>query len=143
MKLLNMVVAVWKLVAKYPALSAGLSQVIILIAAQLGLSLTTTQLASVAGVVATLFAVAVSAGVIPVTKVANVKAGLKPTVPVNVVVATPEVAAKMPVDLPYTPTQPNPIVVAETARVSAGTVNVTGDVATPTGSVWPTHRKDA
>ena len=59
-----------------------------------GLDLTAAQLASGASFIAALFGLLVSAGVIPVTKVANVKAGLKSTVPHDVVVATPEVAAK-------------------------------------------------
>lgn len=92
MKLLNAAVSVWKLVARYPALSAGLSQVVILIAAQVGLSLTTTQLASIAGVVATIFAVLVHAGVIPVTKVDNVQVGLKPVIQGQAsVLSTPDV----------------------------------------------------
>ena len=92
MKLLNAAVSVWKLVARYPALSAGLSQVVILIAAQVGLSLTTTQLASIAGVVATIFAVLVHAGVIPVTKVDNVQVGIKPVIQGQAsVLSTPDV----------------------------------------------------
>lgn len=78
-KILNPIVAAWKFVASYPALTAGVFQVIIIVATQLGFHLTTDQLASLAGTVAVVFGILVHAGVIPVTKVDNVKAGLKPT----------------------------------------------------------------
>ena len=89
----GLVAAVWGLIARYPALSAGLAQIVIVLGAAFGLDLTAAQLASGASFIAALFGLLVSAGVIPVTKVANVKAGLKSTVPHDVVVATPEVAA--------------------------------------------------
>lgn len=104
-KLISGVVTVWKLVAKYPAISAGLAQVAVLIGAQFGLHLTTGQLASFAGAIAGIFALLVHAGVIPVTKVDNVKAGLKPTVPADVAVAD----AKPVTEATPTPTVPVPV----------------------------------
>jgi uncharacterized membrane protein len=89
MKVLNVAVGAWKLIARYPALTAGVFQVIIIVGAKIGLHLTADQLATVAGVVAAVFGLLVHAGVIPVSKVANVKAGLKPTVPGSVEVGEP------------------------------------------------------
>src|SRR3954451_116532 len=103
MKALNVAVTVWKLVARYPALTAGVFQVIIIVGAKFGLHLTADQLASMAGVIAVVFGLLVHAGVIPVAKVANVKAGLKPTVPGSVEVGEP---ASVNVPAEYTPTVP-------------------------------------
>ena len=80
-KVFGLFVAVWGIVAKYPALSAGLANIIIVAGAQVGLHLSAAELASIAGAVAALFGVLVTAGVIPVTKVSNVKAGLGNKVP--------------------------------------------------------------
>lgn len=85
MKALNVAVTVWRAVAKYPALTAAVFQVIIIVAAKFGLHLTAAQLTSVAGVIAAGFGVLVHMGVIPVTKVDNVKAGVKPSVPTGVI----------------------------------------------------------
>jgi hypothetical protein len=85
LKIIDLAVSTWKLVASYPALTAGVFQVIIIAGAQIGWQLTTPQLSTLAGTVAAVFAILVHMGVIPVTKVANVKAGLKPDVPKGVV----------------------------------------------------------
>ena len=76
----GLTVALWKLVARYPAISAGLFQIVMVLGAAFGLHLTTTQLASGASFIAALFGLLVHAGVIPITKVDNVQAGVKPTV---------------------------------------------------------------
>jgi hypothetical protein len=114
-KVLNLVVATWQLVAKYPALTAAVFQVIVLAGTQVGLHLTTTQLSSLAGTVAVVFGILVHAGVIPVTKVDNVKAGVKPDVPKGVVVAGAETNAKPVEPEGYTPTKPSPVVPSEPA----------------------------
>jgi hypothetical protein len=106
-KLGDAAIAVWKLVARYPALSAGLANALIVIGSYLGFNLTTAQLTTVAGVVATVFGVLVHMGVIPITKVANVKAGLVPTVGPVVLLANAESDAKAPDEIPRTPTVPN------------------------------------
>lgn len=82
----------WKLVSRYPAVTAGISNVIIIVAAAFGLHLTAGELATTASIVAAVFGALVHAGVIPVTKAANVKAGLKPTVPNTVTVHEKESA---------------------------------------------------
>lgn len=112
MKIISLVVTLWKLVARYPALSAGLFNIIIVAGAQVGLTLTTAQLTGLASAVAAIFGVLVTAGVIPVTKVANVKAGLRPTVPVGVSVASVEGNAKPVVVAPAPVPAPEPTVVA-------------------------------
>lgn len=104
MKFFNLVVMVWKLVARYPALSAGVAQIIILVGTKIGLHLTTEQLTTLAGIIAAVFALLVHSGVIPVTKVANVKAGLKPTVPAAVEVGEPASVMNA--------TKPNPVIVS-------------------------------
>ena len=76
----GLTVALWRLVARYPAVSSGIFQVIVVLGAAFGLHLTTTQLASGASFIAAVFGLLVHAGVIPVTKVDNVKAGIKPAV---------------------------------------------------------------
>ena len=116
MKVLGTVVTVWRLIARYPALSAGLFQVIILVGAQFGLHMTTAQLTSVAGTIAAIFGLLVHMGVIPVTKVANVRAGIKPTVPSDVAVAVPEISAK-PAD--YPPTVPVQVVPGAITTIEA------------------------
>jgi len=80
MKVLNAVVGIWTLIAKYPAASAAIGNIIVVLAAAFGLHLTVDQLAGAAAIVAGIFGVLVHAGVIPVTKVDNVKAGLVPTI---------------------------------------------------------------
>ena len=121
-KIINLVVALWQFVARYPALTAGLFNIIIVCGAQVGLHLTNAQLTTVAGTTVTVFALLVHAGVIPVTKVSNVKAGVKTTVPPNVrAVGTGALAPKpapkpvVPVAKPaepvaYTPTVPSPVI---------------------------------
>lgn len=99
MKIVNLVAAIWTVIAKYPAVTAGLFNVIIIAGAQVGLHLTSPQLASLAGCVAGVFALLVHIGVIPVTKVANVKAGIKPTVP-NAVVTAPVAEIPLETDKP-------------------------------------------
>lgn len=121
MKILDLIVATWKLVAKYPALTAAVFQVIVIAGTQVGLHLTTAQLSSLAGTVAVVFGILVHAGVIPVTKVANVQAGLKPDVPKGVVVATPETDAKPAEPVTYTATMPSPVLVAEPVSEPART----------------------
>lgn len=116
-KVVGLVVALWGIVAKYPALSAGLANIIIVAGAQVGLHLSTAELASIAGAAAALFGVLVTAGVIPVTKVANVKAGLGNKVPdagailvgTGAVVTAPE----PPEPVTYTPTEPVPVLTPE------------------------------
>lgn len=133
MKVLNLIVAIWRLVAKYPALSAGVFNVIILAGTQIGLHLTTAQLSTLAGTVAAVFAVLVHAGVIPVTKVANVKAGVKPTVPVGVAVSSAESDAKA-LNVPvYAPTTPNRVVPVET-ELRPATPSVSIEVKPPPSS---------
>jgi len=125
MKVVSLIVAIWQLVARYPAVTAGVFQVIIVAGAAVGLNLTTAELASIAGLVASVFAVLVHAGVIPVTKVSNVKAGVKPTVPSAVEVGEP-LSATVPAAQPvaYTPTAPSPVLVSPNVSVVADTVSV-------------------
>lgn len=94
MKLVNITVAVWQLIAKNPPLTAAVFNVLIIAGASIGLHLSTDELASVCGVVAVVFGLLVRAGVIPVAKVSNVKAGLKSTVPDTVEVANKQAAVK-------------------------------------------------
>jgi hypothetical protein len=80
MKLLNAGVGIWKLIARYPAVSAAIGNVLVVLGASLGLHFTVTQLTTTAAIVAGIFGVLVHAGVIPVTKVDNVHAGITPTI---------------------------------------------------------------
>ena len=95
-KVFGLFVAIWSIVAKYPALSAGLANILIVAGAQVGLHLSTAELASIAGGVAALFGVLVTAGVIPVTKVDNVKAGIRNKVPNGGAVLVPAEAESAP-----------------------------------------------
>ena len=72
--------AIWGIIAKYPAVSAGLVNIAVVIGAKVGLNLSATNVVEVAGAAAAILAVLVHMGVIPVTKVDNVKAGIAPTV---------------------------------------------------------------
>lgn len=80
MKILNAVVGIWTLIARYPAASAAIGNIVVVLAASFGLHFSVDQLAATAAIVAGVFGVLVHAGVIPVTKVDNVKAGLVPTI---------------------------------------------------------------
>ena len=114
----GLVAAVWSLIARYPAVSAGLFQIVVVLGAAFGLHLTTTQLASGASFIAALFGLLVHAGVIPITKVGNVNAGVKTTVPRAGVVAVgkgAEVERKPEVPT-YTPTVPSKVVPADPPR---------------------------
>jgi hypothetical protein len=73
-------IAIWNVIAKYPAVSAGLVNIAVVVGAKIGLNLSATTLVEVAGAAAAILAVLVHMGVIPVTKVDNVKAGIAPTV---------------------------------------------------------------
>jgi len=80
------VAAIWGIITRYPAVSAGLVNIAVVVATRFGLHLTADQVVEVAGAAAAILGVLVHMGVIPVTKVANVKAGVKPTVPSDSVV---------------------------------------------------------
>ena len=73
-------IAIWNVIAKYPAVSAGLVNIAVVVGAKVGLNLSATTLVEVAGAAAAILAVLVHMGVIPVTKVDNVKAGIAPSV---------------------------------------------------------------
>lgn len=90
------VAAIWHVIARYPAVSAGLANVVIVIAAKFGLHLSANQVVETATATATILGILVHMGVIPVTKVDNVKSGLKSKVPDNTMVANVETAAKPP-----------------------------------------------
>jgi hypothetical protein len=94
--LVSAVPAMWRLIARYPALSGALADIIITIAAKFGFQLDEAQIAGVAGFLTALFGVLVTAGVVPVTKVANVKAGLKNTVPHKNVMLTSAISEPRP-----------------------------------------------
>ena len=123
-KLFALLAGIWQLAAKYPAMTAGVSNVVIIAGATVGLHLTTAELASIASAVAAVFAVLVHAGVIPVTKVSNVKAGVKPTVPSAVEVGEP-LSATVPAAKPvaYAPTAPSPVLVSPAVSVATGPVS--------------------
>lgn len=95
MNVWDIAVKVWKLVARYPAVSAGLTNVAIVLGSYLGLDLTATQLTTVATAVAAVFGVLVTIGVIPVTNVDGVKAGLK-AMPGEIVYVPPESVPTQP-----------------------------------------------
>jgi hypothetical protein len=73
-------IAIWSVISKYPAVSAGLVNIAVVVGAKVGLNLSATTLVEVAGAAAAILAILVHMGVIPVTKVDNVKAGIAPTV---------------------------------------------------------------
>lgn len=74
------VAAIWHVIARYPAVSAGLANIVIVIAAKFGLHLSANQVVETATAAAAILGILVHMGVIPVTKVQNVSAGVKPTV---------------------------------------------------------------
>jgi hypothetical protein len=80
MKILNAVVGIWTLIAKYPAAAAAIGNIVVVLGASFGLHFSVDQLAATAAIVAGVFGILVHAGVIPVTKVDNVKAGISPTI---------------------------------------------------------------
>jgi hypothetical protein len=108
------VVAIWNVIAKYPAVSAGLVNIAVVVGAKVGLNLSATSLVEVAGAAAAILAVLVHMGVIPVTKVDNVKAGIAPTVKGKAsVLDTPANGAEVNIDNrllvpPLTPPTRNP-----------------------------------
>ncbi len=77
-KVLNSVVGIWKVVARYPAAAAAIANIVVVLGASFGLHFSVDQLATTAAIVAGVFGVLVHAGVIPVTKIQNVAAGVKP-----------------------------------------------------------------
>ena len=107
----NLAVTIWKTVAKYPAVSAGLANVLIVLGSYVGLNLTTGQLTTLATAIAAIFGVLVHIGVIPVTNVDGVKAGFKATP--GTLVLVPESEPKPVADAAYTPTLPNVTAVPE------------------------------
>lgn len=127
MKVVNVAIGIWPLIAKYPAVTAGLFNVLIIVGAHFGLHLTTDELTSLAGTLAAVTAVLVHAGVIPVTKVANVKAGLKPTVPADSYADVPNhytapVTPEVPIVMSAGDGRPVPNQVSGFASVKSNTV---------------------
>lgn len=68
-RLLSYASAAWRLIARFPAATAAIANVIIVVAAAFGLHLNTAELATVASVVAAVFGALVHAGVVPLVKV--------------------------------------------------------------------------
>ena len=129
--MISLVISIWQLVARYPALTAGIFNVVIIAGAAIGLHLTNSELAGTAGFVAALTALIIHSGVIPTAKVTNVKAGLKPTVPNTVNVAVPRTVSDVPVRVvprTYPPvTQPIPVVKPAVSAGAATTILSAGN----------------
>lgn len=68
-RFLSFASGLWKLVAHYPAATAAIANVIIVVAADLGFHLTVTELTTVASIVAVVFGALVHSGVVPLVKV--------------------------------------------------------------------------
>ena len=68
-RFLSFASGLWKLVAHYPAATAAVANVIIVVAATFGLHLNATELATVASIVAAVFGALVHSGVVPLVKV--------------------------------------------------------------------------
>jgi hypothetical protein len=77
--------AIWGVIARYPAVSAGLANIAVVVGTKFGLNLNATQVTEVAGAAAAILAILVHAGVIPVAKVQNVNAGIAPVPEVKAV----------------------------------------------------------
>jgi hypothetical protein len=106
LKVVSVVAAVWAVIARYPAVSAGLFQVIVVLGAAFGLHLTTAQLGSGASFIAAVFGVLVHMGVIPVTKVDNVRVGLKPAVKGQASMLTTPMVGQSDAKMAVTPAPP-------------------------------------
>lgn len=77
-RLLTVASVIWKLVAHYPAATAAVFNVIIVIGAAFGLHFTPEQLATTASIVAVIFGALVHENVIPMSKVKKDSAEPKP-----------------------------------------------------------------